>query len=51
MFKLICIECGKEVCIQEDKKRGHFVENGITILQTVTDDLEIECDCGNKVIL
>ena len=51
MFKLTCIECGKEVFIQRDKKRGYFVENGITILQTIRDDLVIECDCGNKVVL
>jgi DNA-directed RNA polymerase subunit RPC12/RpoP len=50
MFKLICMQCGREVFINTDEK-GHFVKDGVTILQTINDDLEIECDCGNKVVL
>jgi len=50
MFKLICMKCGKEVLIEKDEK-GHFVKNGISIFQTILDNTEIECECGNIVIL
>lgn len=51
MFKLTCLKCGKEIIIKKDKNRGHFMEDGVTIFQTINDELEFECNCGNKVIL
>lgn len=49
MFILICSECGKKISIEDYE--GHFQKDGITIFQTINDRIEIECECGNKVII
>jgi len=50
MFKLTCMNCGKEICI-EGNEIGYFYKDGITIFETIIGNLEIECSCGNKVVI
>jgi hypothetical protein len=53
MFKLICLKCGKELTIEQDKvhnDRAVFSNKDINIFTFNGDcGYYIECDCGNRV--
>lgn len=50
-FKLICLECGKEITIDKNNPLDDNNKRDITGFLEMNGDFEVECKCGNKIII
>lgn len=50
-FKLVCLNCNRETVIDKNNKLDDMNGKEITGFLEMNDDFEVECECGNKIII